>query len=75
MTLSHDPEKVPFIAAFDRASGRGVAYGDAVVTVASGDFEVASRFGDLPMIAPRKSSEACETRSRKGVWSCRKASR
>ena len=56
--ISADLEKVPFIAAFDRASGRGVAYGDAVVTVAAGDFAVAARFGDLPMIAPRSLSEA-----------------
>jgi putative ABC transport system permease protein len=56
--ISADLAKVPFIAAFDRARGRGVAYGDAAVTVASGDFAVAVRFGDLPMIAPRSSSEA-----------------
>ena len=56
--ISADLAKVPFIAAFDRARGRGVAYGDAAVTVASGDFAVAARFGDLPMIAPRASSEA-----------------
>ncbi|MEA2336207.1 MAG: putative transport system permease protein [Thermoanaerobaculia bacterium] len=56
--ISADLDKVPFIAAFDRTRARGVAYGDAVVTVASGDFEVASRFGDLPMIAPRASSDA-----------------
>jgi len=56
--ISADLAKVPFIAAFDRARGRGAAYGDAVITVASGDLGVAARFGDLPMIAPSKSSEA-----------------
>ena len=56
--ISNDLAKVPFIAAFDRARGRGVLYGDATVTLGSGDFDVAARFGDLPMIAPRKSSEA-----------------
>jgi putative ABC transport system permease protein len=64
--ISADLEKVPFIAAFDRASGRGAAYGDAVVTVASGDFAVAARFGDLPMIAPRKSTEALRNAIAKG---------
>jgi len=56
--ISADLAKVPFIAAFDRARGRGASYADATVTVGSGDFDVAARFGDLPMIAPRKSSEA-----------------
>lgn len=56
--ISNDLAKVPFIAGFDRARGRGVLYGDAVVTLGSGDFSVAARFGDLPMITPRKSSEA-----------------
>jgi ABC-type transport system, involved in lipoprotein release, permease component len=57
-TITNDLAKVPFIAAFDRARGRGVLYHDAPVTLGSGDLEVAARFGDLPMIAPSKSSEA-----------------
>ena len=56
--ISNDLAKVPFIAAFDRARGRGVSYGDGTSILASGDFAVAARFGDLPMIAPRSSSEA-----------------
>jgi putative ABC transport system permease protein len=56
--ISADLAKVPFIAAFDRARGRGASYGDARITVASGDLDVAARFGDLPMIAPRSSAEA-----------------
>ncbi|MEA2164733.1 MAG: putative transport system permease protein [Thermoanaerobaculia bacterium] len=58
--ISNDLANVPFVAAFDRARARGVLYGDAVVTLASGDFAVAARYGDLPMIAPRKSSEALQ---------------
>ena len=58
--ISNDLANVPFVAAFDRARARGVLYGDAVVTLASGDFAVAARFGDLPMIAPNKSSEALQ---------------
>jgi putative ABC transport system permease protein len=49
---------VEFIDAIDRARGMNVLYGDTMITVASGDFEVAARFGDLPMIAPRSASEA-----------------
>ncbi|HSY49818.1 MAG TPA: FtsX-like permease family protein [Thermoanaerobaculia bacterium] len=56
--ISADLAKVPFIAAFDRARGRGAAYGDATITVASGDLDVIARFGDLPMILPRSPSEA-----------------
>jgi putative ABC transport system permease protein len=56
--ISADLAKIPFIAAFDRARGRGAAYGDAVITVGSGDLDVAARFGNLPMITPRSSAEA-----------------
>jgi putative ABC transport system permease protein len=56
--ISSDLAHVPFIAAFDRARGRGVSFGDATSILASGDFGVAARFGDLPMIVPRSSSEA-----------------
>ena len=57
--ISADLAKVPFIAAFDRARGRGAAYGDATITIASGDLGVVARFGDLPMITPR-SAEALQ---------------
>jgi putative ABC transport system permease protein len=56
--ISNDLAKVPFVAAFDRARGRGVSYGDGTSMLASGDFAVAARYGDLPMIAPRTSAEA-----------------
>jgi len=58
--ISADLAKVPFIAAFDRARGRGAAYGDATITIASGDLGVAARFGDLPMITPRNATEALQ---------------
>jgi putative ABC transport system permease protein len=56
--ISADLAKIPFIAAFDRARGRDVLYDDDRVLLASGDFAVAARFGDLPMIAPPKQSDA-----------------
>jgi putative ABC transport system permease protein len=66
--ISADLAKVPFIAAFDRARGRGAAYGDATITIASGDLSVIARFGDLPMIAPGKPSEALRSAlARNGV--------
>jgi putative ABC transport system permease protein len=50
--------KVPFIEAIDRARGMDIVYGDTIITIASGDFDVAARYGDLPMIAPRSSKKA-----------------
>jgi putative ABC transport system permease protein len=65
--ISADLAKVPFIAAFDRVRGRGAAYGDAVITVASGDLGVAARFGDMPMIAGKPSEALRNAVARNGV--------
>lgn len=45
--------KVEFIEAIDRARGMDIIYGDTMITIASGDFDIAAKYGDLPMIAPR----------------------
>jgi putative ABC transport system permease protein len=59
---------VPFVAAIDRVRGHDVAYGDALVAVGSGDFDVAARYGELPMIAPRSSRQALqEAIAKRGV--------
>jgi len=50
--------KVEFIEAIDRVRGRDIIYGDTIVSVGSGELEVAARYGNLPMIAPRSSAEA-----------------
>jgi putative ABC transport system permease protein len=52
--------KLPFIAAVDRIRGRDVLYEDTIVAVGSGDFSIASKYGDLPMIAPRSARRALE---------------
>ncbi len=65
--ISADLARVPFIAAFDRVRGRGAAYGDAVITVASGDLGVAARFGDMPMIAAKPSEALRAAVARNGV--------
>ncbi|MBV8517937.1 MAG: ABC transporter permease [Acidobacteria bacterium] len=49
---------LPFVAAIDRVRGKDVLYRDTIVSVGSGDFDVAAKFGDLPMIAPRSASAA-----------------
>jgi putative ABC transport system permease protein len=60
--------KVEFIEAIDRVRGRDIVYGDTIVTVGSGELEVAARYGNLPMIAPRSSAEALhEALRRNGV--------
>ncbi|HET7711487.1 MAG TPA: FtsX-like permease family protein, partial [Thermoanaerobaculia bacterium] len=55
-----------FIAAADPVRGREVLYGDDLVTVGSGDFSIAAKFGDLPMVAPRSAAEAFGNASRIG---------
>lgn len=51
-------EKVPFVAAIDRVRGKDVLYEDTIIAVGSGEFGVAARKGDLPMVTPRTSAEA-----------------
>jgi putative ABC transport system permease protein len=61
--------RVPFIAAVDPVRGRDVTYGDSIIAVGSGDFDVARRFGNLPMVAPRSSRQAlAEAVRRNGVF-------
>lgn len=49
---------VDVVAAIDRARGRNVDYGDTIITIGSGDFDVAAARGALPMVAPRSPREA-----------------
>ena len=53
---------VPFVAAIDRIRGRDVLYGDSVIWVGSGEFDVVSRLGDLPM-AGRSSADESLTKA------------
>jgi putative ABC transport system permease protein len=57
-SILDDLRKVDFIAGLDPVRGRDVILGDSIVSVGSGDFRVAARLGNLPMIAPRSSSDA-----------------
>jgi putative ABC transport system permease protein len=49
---------IDIVAAIDRARGRDVDYGDTVITIGSGDFDVAAARGDLPMVTPRSPRDA-----------------
>jgi putative ABC transport system permease protein len=57
-SILDDVRGIGFIAAVDPIRGRDVVLGDSIVAVGSGDFNVALRFGDLPMIAPRSAHDA-----------------
>jgi putative ABC transport system permease protein len=50
--------KVAFVEEIDRVRGIDIVYADTIVSVGSGDLEVAARYGDLPMIAPRSPATA-----------------
>ncbi len=68
-SIADDLRRVPFIAAVDPVRGIDVTYGDSIIAVGSGDFDVARRFGNLPMVAPRSSGEAlAEAVRRRGVF-------
>jgi putative ABC transport system permease protein len=56
--ISDDLARVPFIAAFDRIRGRIVTLNETYVAVGSADFDVAAKYGDLPMITPSSASAA-----------------
>ena len=50
--------EIEIVEAIDRARGRDVDYGDTIITIGSGDFDVAASRGDLPMVAPSSGREA-----------------
>ncbi|HEX8254949.1 MAG TPA: FtsX-like permease family protein [Thermoanaerobaculia bacterium] len=56
--VADELEKLPFIREVDRARGIDVLYGDTIIAVGSGEFDVAAARGDLPMVAPRSARKA-----------------
>jgi putative ABC transport system permease protein len=67
--VADEVSRLPFVAAVDRVRGRDVVYQDALVAVGSGDFTIASKYGSLPMIAPRSAAAALrEAGRRDGVF-------
>lgn len=56
--IADELQKVPFVAAIDRVRGKDVLYGDTLIALGSGEFAVASRKGDLPMVGRHSSSGA-----------------
>jgi putative ABC transport system permease protein len=56
--VADELEKLPFIADVDRTRGHDVLYRDSIVAVGSGEFDVAIKRGDLPMVTPRSAATA-----------------
>ncbi|PYQ53584.1 MAG: hypothetical protein DMF59_01450 [Acidobacteria bacterium] len=64
--IGEELKRVPFIAAFDRVRGRDMIYRDSIIAVGSGDFDVAARYGTLPMITPRSEAKSLVDAMRAG---------
>lgn len=57
-SITPELQKLRFIEAFDRISGRDVIFRDSIISLGSADFDVAISHGTLPMIRPRSSTDA-----------------
>lgn len=53
-------ERVPFIAGIDRVRGKDMLYGETIISVGSGEFAIAAKHGDLPMVTPRSAKRALD---------------
>jgi len=49
---------ISIVDEIDRARNRDVDYGDTIITIGSGDFDVAASHATLPMVAPRSERAA-----------------
>lgn len=68
-SILDDLRNIPVIEAFDPVHGRDVLYGDSFISVGSGEFRVAARYGSLPMVTPRSDKAAFEAAVRRdGVF-------
>ncbi|MGZ4778264.1 MAG: ABC transporter permease, partial [Thermoanaerobaculia bacterium] len=56
--ISDDLRRVDFIAAIDRARATDIVYGDSIITIGYGDFDISAQFGDLPMVTRRSAKRA-----------------
>ena len=66
--IGEELQRVDFIRGIDRIRGRDVLYEDTIIWVGSGEFDVAARLGDLPMVTPRSSRPALsEAVKKRGV--------
>ena len=67
--IADDLRKLPFIAAFDRIRARDILYGDSVVMLTTGEFDVAERNANIRMVSPRDATGALrEAQRTNGVF-------
>jgi putative ABC transport system permease protein len=68
-SIGDEVRRVPFVRAIDRVRGRNILYGDTIVAVGSGDFDIAARDTNLPMLRPHSARLALtEAIRRNGVF-------
>jgi putative ABC transport system permease protein len=56
--VADEVEKVPFVAEVDRVRSRELLFEDSLVTLVAGEFEVAHRGREMPMVSPQRAREA-----------------
>jgi putative ABC transport system permease protein len=67
--IADEVARMPFVEAVDRVRGKEVLFRDAIISVGSGEFAIAKKYGDLPMVTPRSASDALdEALRRDGVF-------
>ena len=67
--IASDLRRMTFIDAFDRIRVRDVLYGESVVMLTAGEFDVAARSANMKMVSPRDATEALRDAARtRGVF-------
>jgi len=56
--VADEVEKLPFVADVDRIRSRELLYEDSLVTLVAGEFELADRDRDMPMVSPPRAKDA-----------------
>ncbi|MEA2488876.1 MAG: putative transport system permease protein [Acidobacteriota bacterium] len=64
--IANDLRQMPFIAAFDRIRARQILYGDDLLTLTSGEFDVAAKGEGIHMVAPSSTKNALADAKRRG---------
>lgn len=56
--IGEELRKIEFVEAFDRIRARDILYGESVVMLTSGEFNVAQRNPNMTMVSPRSADDA-----------------
>ena len=62
--VAEDLRRIEFVEAFDRIRARDILYGEDVVMLTSGEFDVAERNTNLKMVSPRSAEDALKAAQR-----------